>query len=527
MQGPYFVNPKTGNRVEIVGVAYQPGGSAGYDKAARRDPLSDPDICLRDAALLQILGVNTIRVYNVNPDLNHDKCASIFNAAGMYMVLDVNSPLVGESLTSDKPWESYYASYLNRTFAVVEAFKDYPNTLAFFSGNEVLNNEETGATVPPYVRAVTRDLKNYIKKHSSRTIPVGYSAADVRSILFDTYNYFQCSLKGDDDDMSKGDIFALNSYSWCGDSSFKTASYDQLVSGFTGNSVPIFFSEFGCNTPSPRVFTEVGTIYGSQMDTVFSGGVVYEYTQEENNYGLVNMKTDGSATLMKDYLSLRDQYSKLNFTEIQGKKPSASSATAPVCEAKLITTKGFSTNFTLPVLPPNATEIIENGVSPKPVGKLVEIKDFKVKFTVKNPDGSTITNLAVVPLDADAINRTSPSHDLVSDGGRVSTNLVAIRPRHQHRLYHPGRRHQHLVLAFGNCQQGRCCPPRRRHAACHGHGCLCRYRWYRPLRCLCLDRRSCVNAVALLRGEVRDGRQRCVGYLPRYLMDGAINTWQV
>jgi len=406
VEGQYFVNPKTGNRLQIVGVAYQPGGSAGYNEEARRDPLSDPDICLRDAALLQILGVNTIRVYNVNPDLNHDKCASIFNAAGMYMVLDVNSPLVGESLTSWHPWESYYAAYLNRTFAVVEAFKNYPNTLAFFSGNEVLNNEETGATVPPYARAVTRDLKNYIKKHSDRPIPVGYSAADVRSILFDTYNYFQCSLKGDTGDMSMGDIFALNSYSWCGDSSFKEASYDQLVSGFTGNSVPIFFSEFGCNTPSPRVFTEVGTIYGSQMDTVFSGGVVYEYTQEANNYGLVDMETDGSAKLMSDYISLKDQYAKLNFTEIQGKKaPSTSSAKAAVCESKLITTKGFNSNFTLPVLPPGAQDIIDKGVSPKPSGKLVEIKDWKVKFTVKNPDGTTISNLAVKPLGEDEINR--------------------------------------------------------------------------------------------------------------------------
>ena len=415
MKGEYFVNPKTGNRFQIVGVAYQPGGSAGYDKAAGRDPLSDPDICLRDAALLQIMGVNTIRVYNVNPDVNHDKCASIFNAAGMYMVLDVNSPLVGDSLTSWNPWESYYAAYLNRTFAVVEAFKSYPNTLAFFSGNEVLNDEATGATVPPYMRAVTRDLKNYIKKHSTRPIPVGYSAADVRSILFDTYNYFQCSLKGDDGDMSKGDIFALNSYSWCGESDFKKASYDQLVTGFTGTSVPIFFSEFGCNTPSPRVFTEVGTIYGPEMDTVFSGGVVYEYTQEKNNYGLVDMKDDGSATLMSDFLSLKDQYSKLNFTDIQGKKFSSTSPAPPVCDSKLITTKGFNSNFTLPVLPPGAAEIIDKGVSPKPVGKLVTITDWKVKFTVKNPDGTTISNLAVKPLAGDDVNGTfSPPFPLSS-----------------------------------------------------------------------------------------------------------------
>jgi hypothetical protein len=410
VQGEYFVNPVSGNRFQIVGVAYQPGGSAGYDKGAGRDPLSNPDICLRDAALLQILGVNTIRVYNVNPDVNHDECASIFNAAGMYMILDVNSPLIGDSLTSENPWESYYASYLNRTFAVVEAFKNYPNTLAFFSGNEVINNVPTGATVPPYMRAVTRDIKNYIKKHVSRPIPVGYSAADVRDILFDTYNYFQCTLDGDDDNMSRADIFALNSYSWCGESSFERASYNQLVDGFKGAAVPIFFSEFGCNTPSPRVFTEVGTIYGPQMNTLFSGGVVYEYTEEPNNYGLVKMEEDGSATLMADFLSLKTQYAKLNFTEIQGQKPPSSSNTPPACAANLIATKGFNNNFTIPAPPPGAQEIIDGGVKPAPVGKLVKIDNWNVKFTVKNPDGSTITNLAVKPLNEDDINGKPSTH---------------------------------------------------------------------------------------------------------------------
>ncbi|KAL2024277.1 hypothetical protein VTK56DRAFT_8759 [Thermocarpiscus australiensis] len=422
VRGQYFVNPKTGNRFQIVGVAYQPGGSAGYDKAAGRDPLSDKDICMRDAALLQILGVNTIRVYNVNPDLNHDECASIFNAAGMYMLLDVNSPLVGESLTSWNPWESYYAAYLNRTFAVVEAFKNYPNTLGFFSGNEVIDKVETGATVPPYVRAVTRDLKNYIKKHVSRPIPVGYSAADVRSVLFDTYNYFQCTLDGDKDDMSKADLFALNSYSWCGESSFTEASYDDLVSGFTGNSVPVFFSEFGCNTPYPRVFTEVGTIYGPQMTPVFSGGVVYEYTQEPNNFGLVNMTDDGSATLMGDFFSLQKQYAKLNFTEVQSQKPPSGSAPKPpVCSAKLITEKGFCSNFTLPQLPPGAQEIIDNGVKPTPSGKLVKITDWKVKFQVKNPDGSVVTNLAVKPLADDDTNQPGTNTDAGTDAGSTGT----------------------------------------------------------------------------------------------------------
>lgn len=68
------------------------------------------------------------------------------------MLIDVNSPLVGESIDRSAPWTTYDVSYLNRTFAVVEAFKDYPNTLLFFAGNEVINDDDTGVTVPIYMR---------------------------------------------------------------------------------------------------------------------------------------------------------------------------------------------------------------------------------------------------------------------------------------------------------------------------------------------------------------------------------------
>lgn len=80
IQGTDFINPETGNKFQIVGMAYQPGGSAGYDPQTGKDPLSHKEECLRDAALMQILGINAIRVYNLDPNINHDECASIFNA---------------------------------------------------------------------------------------------------------------------------------------------------------------------------------------------------------------------------------------------------------------------------------------------------------------------------------------------------------------------------------------------------------------------------------------------------------------
>ena len=124
---------------------YQPGGSAGFKPESGIDPLSDGDNCLRDAALMQMLGVNAIRVYNLDPALNHDLCASIFNAVGIYMLIDVNSPLGGESLVPGEQLKgSYNAKYLEHIFSVVEAFHNYNNLLGFFSANEVMNDIPSG-----------------------------------------------------------------------------------------------------------------------------------------------------------------------------------------------------------------------------------------------------------------------------------------------------------------------------------------------------------------------------------------------
>jgi hypothetical protein len=94
--------------------------------------------------------VNTIRVYKLTPATNHDLCMSIFNAAGIYVILDVNSPMV--SLNRAEPASSYNADYLKYVFSQVENFKGYPNTLGFFAANEVINDIGTATANPPYIR---------------------------------------------------------------------------------------------------------------------------------------------------------------------------------------------------------------------------------------------------------------------------------------------------------------------------------------------------------------------------------------
>ena len=269
------------DRFYIRGVDYQPGGSSNV-----ADPIADENGCKRDISEFQKLGINTIRVYTVDNTANHDACMSALADAGIYLVLDVNTPKY--SLNRQDPAPSYNDVYLQSLFATVDSFANYTNTLAFFSGNEVINDGPSSAAAP-YVKAATRDLRSYIKARGYRPIPVGYSAADINTNRLEMAEYMNC---GTDDERS--DFFAFNDYSWCDSSSFQQSGWDQKVKNFTGYGLPLFLSEYGCNT-NKRTFEEVAALYNTEMTSVYSGGLVYEYSQEGNNYGLVTINGNSVA----------------------------------------------------------------------------------------------------------------------------------------------------------------------------------------------------------------------------------------
>ncbi|GCE99484.1 1,3-beta-glucanosyltransferase [Zygosaccharomyces mellis] len=296
IDGNAFFNSKNGERFYIRGVDYQPGGSSKL-----QDPLANSDNCKRDVPVFKDLGINTIRVYSVDNSEDHSECMEQLQEAGIYLVLDVNTPQA--SLSRIDPKCSYNANYLQNIFATIDAFAKYDNVLGFFAGNEVINDVNNTFTAP-YVKAVVRDMKKYMKAREYREIPVGYSAADISSNRELAAHYFNC---GDDDD-ARIDMLGVNDYSWCGNSNFEKSGYSSKVDTYKNYSIPIFLSEFGCNQVSDgRPFTEIGAIYSDKMSPVFSGGLVYEYSGEANGYGLVDI--DGnSVSKNKDYQNLKEEY---------------------------------------------------------------------------------------------------------------------------------------------------------------------------------------------------------------------------
>lgn len=354
-------------RFYMRGIDYQPGG-----EGAKKDPIADAEHCLRDIKKFKDLGLNTVRIYTVDNSLNHDECMKALSDAGIYLALDVNSPEY--SINRANPHPSYNEVYLQNVFATIDAFAKYDNTLLFFSANEVVNDNTTTRALP-YVKATTRDMREYISKQNYRKIPVGYSAADVDDNRYEQALYMNCG-----SDAERSDFFAFNDYSWCDPSDFMTSGWNKKVEQYKDYSVPIFLSEFGCNT-NKREFNEIAAIYSTKMSSVYSGGLVYEYSQEKSNYGIVEFKGEEVEEL-PDFAVLKKQYAAAkNPSGDGGYKASGSASTCPKKSPKWEVDGNW-----IPAIPEKAKAFMTRGAG-KGVGLAGEGSQWHGTPSTTQPDG--------------------------------------------------------------------------------------------------------------------------------------------
>jgi hypothetical protein len=159
------------------------------------------------------------------------------------------------------------------------------------------------------------------------------------------------------------------------------------------------------------VFDEVQALYGPQM-TSLSGGLVYEYSQEEQNYGLVVINSNGSISLRQDYDNLQGQYNKLNKDTLESANPASTGIKAPNCSPSLIVADAFSKNFTIPAVCPGCQALIDSGISNPVNGKLVDVTTTKPKQTVYGSNGAAVQGLELQKLSNDGAN---------SPGGQTTT----------------------------------------------------------------------------------------------------------
>ncbi|KAF3942083.1 hypothetical protein ABW19_dt0203851 [Dactylella cylindrospora] len=329
VKGSKFFHKNTGEQFFMKGVAYQ-ADLSNVDVSELPegqlfvDPLTDIEGCKRDIPLLEALNTNLIRVYAIDTTKSHDECMKLLVEAGIYVIADLSEP--GLSINRDAPaWDHHL---YERYAAVIDELQQYDNVMGFFAGNEVTNNK-TNTNASPFVKAAVRDMKAYIKSKGYRQIPVGYATNDDEEIRDQMASYFNCGPAED-----SIDFWGYNIYSWCGQSSLQISGWDKRTEEYEDYNVPVFFAEYGCNEVQPRRFTEVAALYGDVMSPVWSGGIVYMYFEEANNYGLVEVDKSGKATKLQDYGFLQSQLGDVDPTSVKMSSYTPTNTEARACPAQ-------------------------------------------------------------------------------------------------------------------------------------------------------------------------------------------------
>lgn len=159
-------------------------------------------------------------------------------------------------------------------------------------------------------------------------------------------------------------------------------------------------------------------IYSDQMTGVFSGGLAYEFTEEPNNYGLVDVNGT-TATVLNDYVALQTQYNTVTVTE--GTVAAVTRMTT--CPAANSYANLNGTNV-LPDTP--GADLIKNGISSSlySAGKLIVPSSWSTTYTIVDQNGNTVTNKAIDSSGYTASNPANGGSGTSGSqiGGGTSTN---------------------------------------------------------------------------------------------------------
>lgn len=132
-----------------------------------------------------------------------------------------------------------------------------------------------------------------------------------------------------------------------------------------GYPVPVFFSEDGCNVVRPRTFSDLAAVYGPEMTPILSGSIIYEWTQEANDYGIVQYPDtciqDGITApvgvpvpLQPEFDNLKSAWAAASPSSIAAKDYDPSKVVV-ACPATTSGTWTIDGNATLPETPGNLT----------------------------------------------------------------------------------------------------------------------------------------------------------------------------
>jgi hypothetical protein len=163
-------------------------------------------------------------------------------------------------------------------------------------------------------------------------------------------------------------------------------------------------SEYGCIT-NTRTFGEVAALYSDEMTAVFSGGLVYEYSNEGNGYGLVNISSSSTVVPTEQFTYLETAFA--NTTNPTGSGDASTSNASSTCPSQ--SDQWAVTTDALPVIPSAAAKFMTTGAGTGP--------GLDGAGSQNSGSAETESSGTATPSTSTASETASPSSTKKSDGG--------------------------------------------------------------------------------------------------------------
>ncbi|ETW08299.1 hypothetical protein H310_00917 [Aphanomyces invadans] len=302
-KGSKFFDSVTGSEFRVKGIALYPRANTGKKFSANSvDWFTDDmeSIWRPQLEHLKALGVNTIRMYAIDPTLPHDKFMCELNKLGMYAFVGMSAICEGCYILDEEAPKCYTDAMFTRAMQIYNAFAVYDNVIGFSVGNE--NN--LGKLIEksaPCVKALIRDVRTYADKCTGflRNVPIGLDNADIDTPTHPRASwlgYYDCVK--DSNENTRAEWIGFNPYVECDPTTHLTyaqsVGLQKLMADYKKANYPrpIVFGEFGCIEINNTIggIEQQRTFYDAkwmneepEMTDLIVGGIAFEYSVEKDN----------------------------------------------------------------------------------------------------------------------------------------------------------------------------------------------------------------------------------------------------
>jgi hypothetical protein len=195
----------------------------------------------------------------INGLSDHTSCMKQLQKAGIYVISNLAQPLT--QLSVSQTWDH---SAQDQFRTILDSIENFPNLLAIFVGSSPITL--------PFVKAVVRDMKEYMVIRNYRNIPIGafFRIAHGRS----PQQYLSCGEQN-----SCIDFLGIRSYRGCSDLQLKRQEYENATISYSDSSIPVVLLDESCN---PQIEL-LQSISGSGLAGILSGAIIFSYFGSTRN----------------------------------------------------------------------------------------------------------------------------------------------------------------------------------------------------------------------------------------------------